>query len=396
MSLALINQKRNEILQRMTDAMKNADAEAYSEAMSELSALIEENVMTQARELADVADTQILAQRGVRQLTRAENTYYEKVAEAMRSDDPKQALTNLDVVMPETVIDSVFDQLRTQHPLLSKINFQPTAAVIKFLINKNPYQKALWGKLTAAITQELASEFDEVNLETLKLSAFLAVSKSMLDLGPRWLDRYVREMMYEALANGLEDSIINNLKTDSGTIGMMADLTKGAADGKVITYTAKTAIPVTALSPEKVGEILSGLAKDDNGKSRVIKDVILLVNPVDYFKKVFPATTVMGGDGTYRNDVLPYPMTVIQSPAVAEGKAIIGLAYRYFAAIAMSGGSKDGKIEYSDEYQFLEDNRVYLIKLYGNGMPLDNNAFAVLDITGLKPATVKVETVTAE
>ena len=394
MTLSIMNQERTQILQRMVQAMHDQNQDGYTEALSELMLNVEQSVLDQARELVSQNDTQILASRGVRQLTSSETKYYEKVIKAMKSDDVKQALTNLDVVMPETVIDSVFEDLRTNHPLLSKINFQNTQSMIKFLINKNPYQKALWGKLTAAITKELSSEFDEVNMESLKLTAFLAVSKGMLDLGPVWLDRYVREVLYEALANGIEDSVINNLKTDTGSIGMIADLSKGTASGNVITYTPKTAKSITNLSPETVGGILAGLAKDAAGKARVIKDVILAINPVDYFTKVFPATTVMGGDGTYRNDVLPYPMTVVQTPAVAEGKAVIGLGYRYFHGLAKT--AKEGKIEYSDEVQFLEDNRVYVIRMYGNGMPLDNNAFAYLDISGLKPATVKVETVTAE
>ena len=37
---------------------------------------------------------------------------------------------------------------------------------------------------------------------------------------------------------------------------------------------------------------------------------------------------------------------------------------------------------------------MYLIKGYANGMPLDNNAFLLLDISGLKPATWKVTQVT--
>ena len=34
---------------------------------------------------------------------------------------------------------------------------------------------------------------------------------------------------------------------------------------------------------------------------------------------------------------------------------------------------------------FLEDERVYLVKLYGYGMPLDNTAFVYADISGLVP-----------
>ncbi len=57
------------------------------------------------------------------------------------------------------------------------------------------------------------------------------------------------------------------------------------------------------------------------------------------------------------------------------------------------GTAKSGKIEYSDEYHFLEDERIYLVKLYGHGEPLDNNAFMVLDISALEPAILKVKTV---
>ena len=48
------------------------------------------------------------------------------------------------------------------------------------------------------------------------------------------------------------------------------------------------------------------------------------------------------------------------------------------------GIGEGGRIEYSDEYQFLEDERTYLIKLYGTGRPLDNNCFLLLDISDLE------------
>ena len=123
-----------------------------------------------------------------------------------------------------------------------------------------------------------------------------------------------------------------------------------------------------------------------------MRDLILIVNPQDYFQKVMPATTLMAPDGSYRNDVMPYPMTIVQSMALERGEAILGMAYKYFAGAGMA---REGRIEYSDHYQFLEDNRVYLIKLYANGFPMDNNAFLHLDISGLRPAVYKVQQVTA-
>ena len=67
---------------------------------------------------------------------------------------------------------------------------------------------------------------------------------------------------------------------------------------------------------------------------------------------------------------------------MVQGKAVIGIADRYFAVL---GTGRDGKIDYSDEYQFLEDDRIYLTKLYGTGRPIDNTSFLYLDISGIKP-----------
>lgn len=388
MTLALLNNDRAKLNQMMIDAMHEQNADKYTEAFNGICELIEKDVLEKAQELAGVHDQQVLASRGVRQLTSAERKYYEKLAKAWKSDDPKQALTNPELVMPETVMDAVFDDLQTEHPLLSHISFTNTRGAIKFLFSKNDFQKAVWGKLCAEITEEIEASFSEIDMTLMKLSAFIPVCEAMLDLGPVWLDSYVRQILYEALANGLEDGIINNLNTTTGPVGMIANMTTGSGGVGAATFTAKTATPITDLQPATLGAQLAKLAVDAAGKARAIRDVILIVNPTDYFTKVFPATTVMNGAGVYVNNVLPYPMTIIQSAAVATGKAVLGLGYKYFMGIGMD--SRAGRIEYSDEFKWLDDERVYKIKLYANGMPMDNNAFQYLDISGLKPATVRV------
>lgn len=388
MPLALMNNDRAKLNQMMIDAMHEQNADKYAEAFNGICELIEKDVLEKAQELAGVHDQQVLASRGVRQLTSAENKYYEKLIDAFKSENPKQALTNPEIAMPETVLDAVFDDLQTEHPLLSHLSFTNTRGAIKFLFSTNDFQKAVWGKLCAKITEEIEASFSEIDMTLMKLSAFIPVCEAMLDLGPVWLDSYVRQILYEALANGLEDGIINNLNTTTGPVGMIANMTTGSGGVGAATFTAKTATPITDLQPATLGAQLAKLAVDAAGKSRAIRDVILIVNPTDYFTKVFPATTVMNGAGVYVNNVLPYPMTIIQSAAVATGKAVLGLGYKYFMGIGMD--SRAGRIEYSDEFKWLDDERVYKIKLYANGMPMDNNAFQYLDISGLKPATVRV------
>lgn len=384
---------REEIRVAMQSAMASGDTEAFSKAMNDMMLCVGDEIKqdyeSQIEQMKKDGDTSVLAMRGVRQLTSNERQYYQKVSEAMRTADPKQALANLDIVMPETVIDSVFEDLQEAHPLLSKIMFTPTGGKIKMLLNANGKQEALWGPLTDAITKELLSGFVEADAGLLKLSAFIPVSKSMLDLGPEWLDKYIRQILAEALANGLESGFVKGDGKDK-PIGMIRQVGEGVTvTGGV--YPEKAKITVNDLSATTIGNLLSMVAIDPNGKQREAKNILFIVNPQDYFQKVMPATTIMAPDGTYRNDVVPYPMTIVQSAALSRGEAVMGLGYKYFAAAGMDAG---GKIEYSDQYQFLEDNRVYLTKLYANGLPLDNAAFLHLDISGLQPLTYKMEQVT--
>lgn len=387
-SLDLQNQELAGLRQAFTDAMAGSDKDACVKAFEGIAQYYAESVRAEYEDLRNETDVNVLASRGVRQLTSQERDYYQKVGEAMRSNDPKQALNNLDVVMPETVIDSVFDDLTTNHPLLSRINFMNTKGAIKMMMNTNGYQRAAWGKLCDEIVKELTSGFKEVDTGLYKLSAFIPVCKAMLDLGPEWLDRYVRAILSEALANGLEYGIVSGTGNDM-PIGMNRQVGENVTvTGGV--YPEKTAVKITDFSPVTMGNLISILAAGPNGNARTVSDLILVVNPQDYYQKIMPATTIMTPEGTYRNDVMPYPMSIIPSAAKPRGKASFGIAKLYWA---FAGMAQQGRIEYSDEYHFLEDERVYLTKTYANGMPADNNAFLELDISDIQPATYKVTVV---
>lgn len=380
-NLDAIQQKRTDILQRMTEAVQANDQEKFTQAFSDLADAVGESILGDVRALQDAQDNSILTARGCRVLTSQERQYYEAVTGAMKSDDPKQALTNINKVLPETVIEAVFEDLVSSHPLLAEIDFRNTGALVKILLSTTG-GAAKWGPIGKTITEELSANFIELDLSLASLTAFLPVNRYMLDLGPVWLDRYVRELLSEALAVELETGIIAGTGKDA-PIGMMKKLT-GAVDG---VYSDKTAVPITDLSPASYGPLLATLSKGPSGKSRAVSRVLLVVNPEDYFTRVFPATTVRAADGTYSKDVFPFPTTVVQSAAVPAGKAVMGLPAKYFMGLGTQSG---GKIEYSDEYKFLERQRIYAIFLYGYGRAMDENAFLLLDISGLKGAALEV------
>lgn len=384
--------QRTDIREKMMQALKDNDQQAFVDSFNQMMEAIADEVKQQYDEqvegLKSQMDSQVLANRGVRQLTTKEKEFYQKFGDAIKAKDPRQALTNLDVVMPETVITAVFDEIQTSHPLLSRISFTYTGAALKMLMNTNGFQTAAWGELCDEIIQELTSGFKEVDTGIFKLSAFMPVCKDMLVLGPEWLDSYVRQVLYEAFSNGMEYGIVAGTgnKQPIGMIRQVGDDVQ--VSGGV--YPEKAKIAVTDLSVGTLGNLLSIIAVDPNGKPRRVEDLILVVSPQDYFQRVMPATTVMAPDGTFRNDVLPYPIAVVQSPAVDNGEAVLGMGYKYFGA---AGASTSGNIEYSDHYKFLEDKRYYLIKGYANGFPMDNNAFLHLDISGLRPLAYRVTVV---
>lgn len=387
LSKDLMKEENLKIVQKLTDAMQADDKEQMQQAFTEFCNGIQMRVVEEAATFSLSADREVLSSRGIRQLTKAETEFYQAFSEAQQSGNVKQALSDMDKGMPQTIIDSVVEDMKEQHPLLAHITFVNASGAIKMIVNTGDVQLATWAKITSAITKELEGSIDTVDLTQAKLSAFIPVAKDMLKLGPVWLDNYIRLILTEASALGLETAILKGTGKDE-PIGMCKDLKGSVVEG---VYPDKKKVALGSLEPETYAAVIAPMAKKPNGGYRTVPEVLLVVNPVDYIKKVGPSSTAKTLQGTYVNNVFPYPTKTVQSAALEEGEAIIGIAKRYFMAV---GAGNSGKLEYSDEYQFLEDQRVYLTKMFGIGMPLDNNAFEFLDISKLKPTPIKVLQVT--
>lgn len=382
----LIQKETAELMQKLTAALQEGNEANMAEAFTEFANGVQQAVIDEANLVRQSGDSSVLASRGVRQLTTAETEFYQKWIDANKMGNPKQALVDIEKAIPETVLDSVIDDIKEAHPLLDAIDFKTTSAAIKMILNADEVDLATWDALNTKIVTELAGKIETIDISFAKLSAYIPVAKDMLDLGPQWLDNYVRLILSEASAGALEKAVIMGTGK-SQPIGMVKDLNGSVVQG---VYPDKAKVELASLEPEAYCAVIAPIAEKPVGGYRNVPRVLLVVNPVDYIKKIIPASTVRAADGSYSNNIFPYPTDVIQSAALAEGVAVIGLADKYFMAV---GATKTGAIEYSDEYQFLEDNRVYLIKLHGNGRPKDNNAFVHLDISKFKPANLKVEVV---
>lgn len=366
-NLDLTIQNEVELKEKIKNAIENGDSEAFAAVQVEMAKSIEAKILKEAKAAMneDLNDQAIMVKRGLNPLTREEREYYSEVIGA-------GGFAGVEKLVPATVFDRVFEDLRQNHPLLSEIDFVNTSGVTEWITRNNEAEAAWWGALTSAITKKLEMAFKKEKTELFKLSAFVPVAKAMLDLGPQWLDRFVREILFESLAIALELAIVSGTGKEQ-PIGMIKDLGGAVVDG---VYPDKAATALTDLEPETLGtNVMAPLTK---GGKRAVPSVLLVVNPLDYWSKIFPATTFLSATGTYVHGVLPIPAKVVQSIAVTEGKMVAGMAKDYFMGV----GSTQ-KIEYSDHYKFLEDERTYIAKQYANGKPKDNDSFLVFDISGM-------------
>lgn len=393
----LVNQESRKFMQSMMDALQKDDAEAAAKAMQEMQNNICQIIEQEFEQYRGIGDMEVLQNRGLRRLTSEETDWYQKFIGAVKTG-AKQEITNLTTAMPVTIIDRVIEDMKKNHPLLNEINIQDAAGAQKIVMNGVQMASKLggWGKVTSAISNELKGAIKMIDVTVSKYTAYFIIPKDFVKFNftfaPMWVDQYIRIILSESIAFGLEKTIISGDGKDQ-FIGMIMD-TSTNSEG---TYSGKTPIKIANFD-EDYAEVVAKFAKDSNGDDRMVPEVLLVVNPQDYIKKIRRIqNTLIYGTGAVDLINITYPTKVVQSSMMPEGKAAAGIARNYFAAI---NGGTSGIIEFDDSNQFLEDNRVYTTRVYGNGRPVDNTSFEYLDISEVEapalPVLIKGGTVTTK
>lgn len=383
----LVNQESKKFMQRMVEALQNNDAEAAAKAMQEMQNGICGIIEQEFEQYKGVGDMEVLQSRGLRKLTSEETDWYQKFIGAVKTG-AKQEITNLTAAMPVTIIDRVIDDMKKNHPLLSAINIQDAAGAMKLVMNGVQMASKLggWGKITGEISKELKGQIKIIDVTVAKYTAYFIIPKDFVKFNftfaPMWVDQYIRIILSESIAFGLEKTIISGDGSDQ-FIGMIMNLSSNQEG----VYSAKEPTKITNFD-EDYAAVVAKLAKDPEGDGRMVPEVLLVVNPQDYIKKIRRIqNTLIYGTGAIDLINNTYPTKVVQSSMMPEGKASAGIARNYFAAI---NGGTSGIIEFDDSNQFLEDNRIYTTRVYGNGRPIDNASFEYLDISEVEAPALPV------
>lgn len=381
----LIKQK---FRQDFVNALKSEDPEQLSGVLENLADEIQQSVMDDFEAYKQTNDSGILTARGVHQLTSAETKFYQALKQALETGDIKQAFAGLENAYPEETINSVTDGIRSEFPLLDAIDFTITPALVtKVLKNGATAAKAFWGALNTEITKELNGSIETMDVTKCKNTAYMPIPKDMIDAGLMWLDAYVRALLTEATGTSLCFAVTTGTGKDC-PIGMDRDVSKNAA---VVNenYPQQAPVVIDELDVATFGALFAELATDETGRSRTVSDVIMVVNPVDYYSRIIPAVSYRDLNGNYVF-TLPFPVKFIEEPSLELGKAIIGIGKNY--NLTAGYGGKDGVINFDDSYKLLEDLRIYLTKIHANGMPKDSKSFIYLDINALPVVSLSRDT----
>ena len=363
-------------------AKEDATPEQVNNALEAYVTAIAEDAGAQVRaeyeELKNVTDNRVLEARGIPTLTAEETKFYNEVSKAGGFDK--------DLVWPETIFEKVFEDLEKDHPLLRLINFQSTVGKVK-VIRSRRKGVAVFGPLHKDLEGQLDAEFDSTEYTQLALTAFMLSSNDTLDLGPRWINRYVQLSLREAVSDIWEVKIVTGTGNNE-PIGLLKDL-DGAVTGGVYPDKASAGTLTfkdSATMVKEFAKVLKTASKythrigdnDTDGETKYRKvsgKVYLIVNPVNYYDIVARVTT-QNANGVFVSN-LPFISQdhIIESLDVPENKLIAFIDGEYDAT-----QSRPEKIAVYKETFAMKRATLYAIDMLGNGQPTNNDAAQVYDI----------------
>ncbi|WP_053016419.1 phage major capsid protein [Staphylococcus haemolyticus] len=312
-----------------------------------------------------VVDNGILAKRSQSPLTSEERKFFNEINTEVGYKEEK--------LLPETVIERVFDDLSTEHPLLSKINIQ-NAGLVTRIIKADATGQAVWGKIFGEIKGQLDAAFNEEEFKQSKLTCFVVVPDDLTMFGPNWVERFVRTQIEEAISVALEAGFLTGEgAAKNQPVGLMKDLqSNGGVVDKTSSGTLTFADADTTVNELK--DVLKGLSVKEDGKPvKIDGKVVLVVNPQDSWdiQARYTYLTANGGFVT----VLPYNVSIVTSEFVPANKLVAFVSDRYDAV--RGGGLTVKKF---DQTLALEDCILYTAKTFAYAQPADNNASRVYDL----------------
>lgn len=352
---------------------ENSTPEEIEQAWINMQDALVESLTTQITNqvAANTVDQVVLANRGMDVMTSEEQKFFNQVVQSDGFTD--------ELVLPETITEKIYQDLQTEHPLLSVVNFQNLGTITLTTITSDYEGAAVWGPIFGDIKGQLNAAFTQENIAQSKLTAFVVLPKDLSKFGPKWVKAYVQAQITETFAVALESGVVVGAgPVKHEPIGLVRDLAaavdptnghaKKSAIGELTLADAKTTIREFAAIGKELATNAKGKKMNIGGK------VALVINPADAWdlKAEF---TIQNALGDYITK-LPFGFQLIESVFATEGEVIAFVTDRYDAY-------RGGGIEVTEynETLALEDCNLHVAKTFAYGKPRDNKVAAIYTLS---------------
>lgn len=354
------NEARNAFLNAVqNNEPEDKQAELYGDMVNQIA----EEAKRQARQ---ETESVIATNPAEAKMSARERKFFNEIETEVGYKDEK--------LLPQETIDRIFEDLTTEHPLLSRIGLRNAGLRMKFLRSETE-GVAVWGKVFGDIKGQLDAAFsDDEDIQN-KLTAFVVVPKDLQDYGVSFIEEFVRTQINEAFSVALEAAFVAG-DGDDKPIGLNRDISNGTTDSGVTTYPEKDpegelTFADADLTVGELTEVYKYHSVKENGQPLAVEGrVSMVVNPADAWdvKKQY---TSLNAQGVYVT-ALPFNLDIIESIAQNAGKATTFVQGRYDAFLG--GGLTVRKY---DQTLAIEDMDLYTAKQFAYGKAKDTKATAV-------------------
>lgn len=360
---------RQEFLKAIQDgATEEQQAELYGNMINELFEESKAQAQAEAERISSLPSSD-------KQLTAEQRKFFNEINTEVGYKDEK--------LLPEETIDRIFEDVTTEHPLLSELGIRNAGLRLKFL-KSDTSGVAVWGQIFGDIKGQLDAAFSEETAIQNKLTAFVVIPKDLQDFGPAWIERFVRLQIQEAFAVALEEAFLNGDGKEK-PIGLNrqvqenVSITGGVYPKKESQGTLTFADPKTTV--DELTQVFKFHSTNEKGKSVAFKgNVNMVVNPSDAFE-IQAQYTHLNANGVYVT-ALPYNLNIVESISQEAGEVLTFVKGRYDGYL---GGGVD--IKKFDQTLAFDDLDAYIAKTFAYGKAKDNKVAAVYKLDLSKKIT---------
>lgn len=286
--------------------------------------------------------------------------FYANVAKAVKD---KRAVTESDLLIPETVINMIQMRLGDYSVLYKEVNVVKLSGTARVILD-GKIPEAIWTEMCDPV-EELAFGFSQTEIDGFKVGGFIPVCNAVLEDAMINLANYIEQRLAMAIAKSLDKAIL---------IGEGASAKQPEG---IITNTDVA----TATSTGELVDIMKNVGTIDHGDDALDKgELIAVMKRSTYYTHLMEQTYLPTADGRLvvqdaTSPRLPDGTRVVFSNYAPENVIVIGDFKKYLL------GERAGvKLAVSQDVRFIQDQTVFKGTARYDGKVVDKEAFVVITI----------------